>query len=159
MTVLKLGPVHEQMIDFMVANPGAKAEIIARNFGYSVGFVRALCSNDLFKSRLAERAALVSAASALEVSSRINDLAKKSLDRLLEKIQVEEKTEEIREVAKLALQGTGHLAPRGAPVSVHRESQEIHFHGVDQALLAAAREKMLGLQAPKLLDAPKLPEG
>lgn len=156
----KLSPVHEQMIDFMVATPNAKAEDIAKHFKYSVSFVRALTATPLFRQRLYERQALVSAANAQAISAKLQKLGQEVLDALLTKVKVEQKSENLVEIAELALKGTGHIVPKGqaAPATVHN-SQDIHLHAVDPQLLAAARARMLGLQAPKLINGPELPQG
>lgn len=159
----KLSPVHEQIIDYICANPAAKAEQIAQFFNYSPSYIRALSSNDLFKARLHERQAMISAMTAQRISGQITELAEKGLERLLQKVKVEENHSEIRDTVKLALQGTGHITPKGtAPVHLQQNNNapSIHFHGVDKALLETARAKMLGLSAPKALDhATQLPEG
>lgn len=159
MGVMKLSPVHERIIDWMVANPGAKIVEIAKEFGYSPSFIGQLLSSDLFKTRLSERYALVSAANALQVKDKLHKLATESLDRLLDKVRVEERTDEIREVAELALKGVGVISTRPGPVAqVVDQSQQIHLHQVDKALLEQARNAMLGLKAPTL-HVPQLPEG
>ena len=38
----KLNAVHEQIIDYMVANPGAEATDVAAFFKYSVSYINAL---------------------------------------------------------------------------------------------------------------------
>lgn len=159
MGVMKLSPVHERIIDWMVANPGAKIAEIAKEFGYSQSFIGQLVSSDLFRTRLNERYALVSAANALEVKDKLHKLATESLDRLLLKVRVEERTDQIREVAELALKGVGVIASRPGPVpQVIDQSQQIHLHQVDKNLLEQARNAMLGLKAPSL-NVSQLPEG
>lgn len=158
----KLNAVHEQIVDYMVANPGARAADVAAFFKYSVSYINALSGNDLFKARLMERQALVSAASARAVAAKLEDLAAIGLQRLLEKVRVEENHSEIRDTVKLALQGTGHISPKGVG-PVHQNTSvnapAIHFHGVDKSLLESARAKMLGLSAPVTIDASQLPKG
>lgn len=155
----KLSPVHEQIIDFMCANPAARAPDVAQHFNYSTSYIQALSGNDLFKARLFERQAMISAMTAQRISGQITNLAEEGLKRLLEKVKVEEKHSEIRETVKVALQGSGHIAPKGT-APVHQQNNNgpsVHFHGVDKALLETARAKMLGLSAP-VQNVPQLPE-
>jgi hypothetical protein len=162
LTAGKLGAVHEQIVDYMVANPGARAPEVAEYFKYSPSYIYALTNNDLFKARLMERQALVSAHNARQVAAQLHQLAEVGLRKLLEKVNVEEKHSELRETVKLALQGTGHISPKGnGPVhsQTNVSAPTVHFHGVDKNLLETARAKMLGLSTPVIQHAPQLPEG
>lgn len=46
---------HDQIIDFIIANPCVSQNEIARKFDYSVGWVSQMISSDAFQVRLAER--------------------------------------------------------------------------------------------------------
>jgi len=46
---------HDAMIDVLLANPQVKQDDLAKEFGYSVGWVSRVIGSDAFQARLAER--------------------------------------------------------------------------------------------------------
>lgn len=153
---------HEQIMDFIIMNPAATNEDIAFTFNYSPGYVGQLLASDLFKAKLAEKQTAVTNDVLNEVKDKITSLAKKGLDRLLQKIAVDESHRDIRDTTELALRGMGVIAGKGgASVTVNTGGQTAIFQTVDQTVLQAARERMLARTAPgpaEALNAPALIE-
>ena len=117
----KVSYTHDGMVDLIVANPGITGKELADTFGYSQTWISIIINSDAFKERLAERkGALTDPQITASIESRLEGLAKKSLDRLIERVEssVPLKPLELVAMAKL---GAGNRAdrPAQAPASNH----------------------------------------
>ena len=79
---------HDAIIDEIIVDPAISQGELARRFGYSQAWVSIIINSDAFKSRLAERKGeLVDPKIRASVEERLESLAKRSLDRLLERVE------------------------------------------------------------------------
>lgn len=80
-------PVHEAMVDVLIAEPATTPAQLALLFGYTVEGVRIVMRTDAFREKLAERKGeLVDPLLTAKVEDRLNALADLSIQRLLEKL-------------------------------------------------------------------------
>lgn len=79
---------HDRIIDFILAHPTAPSQAeIAANFGFSQSWLSIIINSDAFRHRLEERKAeLVDPVITASIEERLNALAKRSLDKLLERL-------------------------------------------------------------------------
>ncbi len=107
---------HEAIADLIVANPAISQGEIAAEMGYTQAWVSIIVNSDAFKEHLAERKAeLVDPLLRASIQTRLDTLANRSLERLLERVdsQVPLKTTELIAMAKLGVDG---LPAARAPV-------------------------------------------
>ena len=161
----KLAPLHEQVIDYIIANPWAKKSHIATHFGYSESWLHQLMGSDLFRSRLFERQAQFSAHNTVVASQRLNEIAEKALQRLNNMLEAgSADVEDTRKIAEMAMKGLslGGFAsnPRG-PAPVVNVTGNAQFVTVQRNILEDARRGMLSLPQEKQVSdaAVELPPG
>lgn len=102
---------HDAMIDLIIAQPGVKQGEIAKHFGYTQAWVSRIMNSDAFLARLASRKAdLVDPALALSIDERLRAVAAKSLDVVLEKLELVPTGEFALEAAAMASKALGYGA-------------------------------------------------
>lgn len=102
---------HDAMIDLIIASPAIKQNDIAKHFGYTVGWVSRVMNSDAFLARLAQRKAdLVDPAIGLSIDERLRAVAAKSLDVVLEKLELVPSFEQAMEAAGMATKALGYGA-------------------------------------------------
>lgn len=102
---------HDAMIDLIIAQPGVKQGEIAKHFGYTQAWVSRVMNSDAFLARLAERKNdLVDPAIALSVDERLRAVAAKSLDVVLEKLELTPTADFALEAAAMASKALGYGA-------------------------------------------------
>lgn len=78
---------HDAMIDLIVTNPAISQNEIAKFFGYTPTWVSIIVNSDAFKNRLAERkAVLVDPKIIAGIEARLEGLAQRSLDLLIDRL-------------------------------------------------------------------------
>jgi len=118
---LKMGtkPIHEAIIDAIIAQPQVKAPALAAQFGYSVEGIRVLMRTDAFREKLAERKGeIVDPLLTATVEERLNALADLSIQRLLEKLQANPTDKLVTDSVELSTRALGYGA-RQQPVAVN----------------------------------------
>lgn len=102
---------HDAMIDLIIAQPGVKQGEIAKHFGYTQAWVSRIMNSDAFLARLAQRKAdLVDPSIALSIDERLRAVAAKSLDVVLEKLELVPTGEFALEAAAMASKALGYGA-------------------------------------------------
>ena len=85
--IAKIRYTHDAVIDMIIANPAVSQNDLAAEFGFSVSWMSIIINSDAFQNRLAERKAiLVDPRLAASIEDRLDVLAKRSLDKLLDRI-------------------------------------------------------------------------
>jgi len=118
---LKMGtkPIHEAIIDAIIAQPQVKAPALAAQFGYSVEGIRVLMRTDAFREKLAERKGeIVDPLLTATVEERLNALADLSIQRLLEKLAASPSDKLVTDSVELSTRALGYGA-RQQPVAVN----------------------------------------
>lgn len=78
---------HDAIIDTIIANPAISQGDLAKEFGYTQGWMSIIINSDAFQQRLAERKAeLIDPKIRASIEDRIDALAKRSLDKLLDRL-------------------------------------------------------------------------
>ena len=85
--IAKVRYSHEDMIDFIIANPGCKQGDVARRYGYTESWISLVMSSDAWKSAMAKRREeLVDPTLLLTINERFTAMTQRSLERLMEKL-------------------------------------------------------------------------
>ena len=86
-TLQKVRYTHEALIDVIIANPAISQRDLAKHFGFTEGWMSIIINSDAFQTRLAERkGALVDPKILASIEDRLEALGKRSLDKLLERV-------------------------------------------------------------------------
>lgn len=105
---------HDAMIDLIIAQPGVSQNEIAKHFGYTAVWISRIVNSDAFQARLALRKNdLVDPSIALSVDERLRAVAARSLDRVLEKLELAPSMAESLDAAKMATAALGYGARQG----------------------------------------------
>lgn len=149
---------HDQIIDWLLANPNLPQSICAAHFGYTEPWLSTLIHSDLFQAKLQERQAIIFGEVAASVKDRITALAHDSLKKLHEKVSTMENPEHLIGTSELALKALGFGGQLGRPgVQIN------HFNGgqttnvVTKDVLAEARSRMQQKTLPPVEDAVVIP--
>lgn len=106
--IARVNYTHDAMIDLMVANPAITQNELAKHFGYSVGWVSRVRNSDAFLARLAERKTdLVDPSIAATVEEKFRAVAQRSLDIVLDKLELNPSFAEALDAATLASKALG----------------------------------------------------
>ena len=85
--IAKTRYTHEAIIDVIISNPGVSQNDLAREFGFTPGWMSIIINSDAFQERLTERKAELSdPVIRASIEDRLDALAKRSLDKLLDRI-------------------------------------------------------------------------
>lgn len=86
-TLQKVRYTHEALIDVILANPAISQRDLAKHFGFTEGWMSIIINSDAFQVRLAERKGqLVDPKILASIEDRLEALGKRSLDKLLERV-------------------------------------------------------------------------
>ena len=106
--VARVSYTHDAMIDLLIANPAISQNAIAQHFGYSVAWVSRIRNSDAFLARLAERKAdIVDPTIIATVEEKFRAVAAKSLDIVLEKLELAPSFSDALDAATLASKALG----------------------------------------------------
>lgn len=85
--ITKVRYTHDAIIDMIIANPAVSQGDLAAEFGFTQSWMSIIINSDAFQERLAERKGeLLDPKIRASIESRLEALAKRSLDKLLEKL-------------------------------------------------------------------------
>lgn len=154
----RISHTHDQIIDWMLANPNQPQSLCAATFGYTQSWLSTLIHSDLFQAKLQERQETIFGEVALSVKDRITSLAHDSLAKLQEKIYSMDNPEHLIATSELALKALGFVGTSGAgrpPIQVN------NFNGptqmVTKDVLAEARARLEGRGGQPLLAPSTIP--
>jgi hypothetical protein len=102
---------HDAMIDLIITNPAISQGEIAKHFGYAQAWVSRIRNSDAFLARLAQRKNdLIDPAIFATVDEKLRAVASKSLDVVLEKLELVPTFAEALEAATMASKALGYGA-------------------------------------------------
>lgn len=102
---------HDAMIDVLIAQPGIQQGQLAAHFGYTQAWVSRIMNSDAFLARLAERKSdLVDPSIALTLDEKFKALASRSLDIVLEKLEVTKNPDTALKALELSSKALGYGA-------------------------------------------------
>lgn len=88
--ILKRGmtPTHEQMVEWVLQNPGGTLREMGAYFGYSISWLSQVCNSDMFRAQVAERMKDIQAVVTTDIPQRMRALAELSIERMQEVLTV-----------------------------------------------------------------------
>lgn len=102
---------HDAMIDMLIVNPGIAQGDLARHFGYTQPWVSRIMNSDAFLARLAQRKAdIVDPGIAATVDEKLRAVASKSLDVVLQKLELTPTFEQALAAGEMAGKALGYGA-------------------------------------------------
>lgn len=104
--IQKVRYTHDALIDSIIANPSISQGELAREFGFSQAWMSIIINSDAFQERLATRKAeIVDPTLVATVKDRLEAVAKKSLERLAERLELNSaiSNRDLVEIAKFAV--------------------------------------------------------
>lgn len=114
---------HDAIIDEMIANPAQSQGELARKFGYTQAWMSIMVNSDAFRHRLQERKAeIVDPRLLAEWEDRVNGIAHRALDRIMEKLDnpaSNMKTMELVSIAKLGVETRAERARIGTQQNLY----------------------------------------
>lgn len=94
--VAKVNYSHLDMIDYLLAHPGASLKDLAARYGYSIGWICNVQASDAWKSAYAaRRAELVDPVLAATIAERFEGVTALSLQRLQEKLEAPQVSDQV----------------------------------------------------------------
>jgi hypothetical protein len=138
--ISKISHTHDQLLDAMLANPTATNGQLAQQFGYTQAWVSTIIHSDLFQAKLQERQDEVFGEVAISVKDRITALAHDSLNRLHQKILVENDTGALIDASELAIKALGFGGQTNGKTT--QVAVVVNNNVVSKDVLAEARARM-----------------
>jgi hypothetical protein len=154
----RLRPWHEEMIDYMLANPRATQGEIAKYYGKTESWVSLVINSDMFKSAYKQRRAEVRERVDEEISDRLGSIAVKSLKVLEEKLDNTAKlsVKDTAQIADTTLTRLGYgVAKEQVPVNGQPVTVNVN---VERSVIHEARNKLRSDQAQRLAEPVKVIE-
>lgn len=136
---------HDQIIDFIIANPGISQNEIARKFDYSVSWISQMISSDAFQVRLAERSGDLIDPLLRDRDAMFKSLVDRSWEVLHDKMSMPSNTisdqlaMRVLEVSSRAI-GYGARDPSTMIVQNNTNSIEVHLEKMGEGLTKLLRK-------------------
>lgn len=106
---------HDAIIDKILLDPAISQNALARMFGFTATWVSIMVNSDAFKNRLAERKAELSdPVLVATINERLDAVAKRSLDKLIERLDRPGDALATRDLIGIAKLGVGDKNTRPA---------------------------------------------
>lgn len=124
MGIEKVRYTHADMIDFIVANPHVSQGELAARYGYTQAWVSQIMSSDAWRAAMeARKEEIVDPVLKLTVEERFRGLAARSLDRLMQKLDAPQVSDNLVlkavELGAKAIGVGGNAPPPSAPSADH----------------------------------------
>lgn len=137
-SIARLSHTHEQIINWLIANPELSLRQCADYFGYTQSWLSRLIHSDLFQNKLRDRQDAVFISVAQDIPAKLRSLADISIERVCELVATTESPDVLVDVFDKTLHRLGYAPsstrnPGPAPV-------QNNVFVVSSADLASARE-------------------
>lgn len=157
----KLGVKHEDILNYVLANPNVTQQDVADKYGLTRVWVNIVMNSDAFQAALAERQNHISTLVDINLAEQIRGVANfavEDLGRCLEAASesgiVPQRAEFLLDATDKLLHRAGYAPTRGPTVQVNHNTQN-NYLPVEQSVLAECRQDMLGrANVVKELNAP-----
>lgn len=107
---------HDAMIDYIIANPTARQNELAMEFGFSVPWVSRVIGSDAFQARLAQRKEEISDPFLIAtVEERLRGLAMQSIDVISQKLEATNNADIALKALDISTKAVGFGARGGGP--------------------------------------------
>jgi hypothetical protein len=117
--IKKVRYTHDAIIDMIIATPEITQRELSRQFGFTEAWMSIIINSDAFQERLAERkGVLVDPKITASIEARVDALAKRALDRLMDRVEAKNgigmRDADLIAAAKLGV-GNRNIAPPPPP--------------------------------------------
>jgi len=147
--VKKVSIKHEQILQFLIANPTLRMYEVAAHFEVSASWLSVIIHSDAFQHLLEQYQAIVFDETILPMRKRLEALAHLSLERLSDQVERSYDMKELRETAKMTLQSLGYGTPAAGPTQINAPGATITINPGMQDKLQEAR-RLIGSVQPQI---------
>jgi hypothetical protein len=140
---------HEELIDFMLAQPRAGLKETSEFFGVSMSWLSIVKNSDAFQNEWDKRRAEHSSAVSVSIVERVEALAEVALETMTEKLEREGAAvglTTLREISETALKSLGFGQRSNVPAQNANNITNNNMIVVDRETLARAREARTRMQ-------------
>lgn len=135
---MKLSNMHEMIVLFMLENPAKEMKEVAEHFGVTHGYLSTIVNCDLFQARIAEYRVRGFEINVMSLHEKMTAATALALDRLTEKLELEERPEVLLDAANKLAQRLGH---GGTPsLQLNLQDNSVTVHQATKESLAEARD-------------------
>lgn len=145
MELARVSHTHDQIMNWLIANPEKKLGECAAYFGYTQSWLSTLIHSDTFKAKFRERQDAVFGRIAATTEEKLAGLANMVTDRLAEKVEVTQDGDFILDAFDKIMHRAGY-APNKMGAMTPPQVQNNFF--ISKDALAAARGRIGGEAAP-----------
>jgi hypothetical protein len=166
--VKRLSHRHKRVLDFMIRNPEMKLGDVADALNYTQPWISTIVNSDLFQAEYDKRRSVFETADNRALQNKLNKIAHKGLDQLLDHIEYDPEEfdcdeldgpsfQEIKQVTELALKASGYLSGAKQPtINIQNNQTNVTNTQVAQSTLERARERIINgnsnSQTPKAIQ-------
>lgn len=142
----KLSHRHEEVLMWLLMNPDKPQRECARELNFTEGWLSQIISSDLFQIRLSELREQDFNVSILSLREKLTAVANMSLEKQLEKLEVEQDFDKIQKAGDSALKRLGYgigkqeVPNPQVPAGVVINNNTVVLGEADKASLAQARQ-------------------
>lgn len=137
----KIKPVHEHIMDVMLAHPDISLRELGVAVGYSVSYLSIMTNSDAFQARLAERKQQV-ARSGVDLPNRMRAVAAVALDKLTDHVERSEDPDFLRATADMMLHRLGYAPQKAGGGVTVQTGPQVQFV-ISRDDLASARGQII----------------
>lgn len=134
----KLSHRHVAILDFMMANPNLKKEVVARHFSMSPSALSMLVNSDAFQEMLQDRQDVMFTEAVVPLRAKMVAAADMAMDRVMEKIAVMDSRESLA-TADTLLHRLGYAPKTNMPAAGHSAPVQNNNFYIGSDVLAEAR--------------------
>jgi len=137
----KISTTHDQIMNWLILNPGVNQRVCADYFGYSQSWLSSMINSDTFQAKLKERQDEVFGEVALSIPEKLKVLGDIVTSQLAEQLEKNRDKQYTLDAFDKIMHRSGY-APASAKTAPQTLNQQNNFYGVDKDVLAAARATM-----------------
>jgi hypothetical protein len=145
--IQKLKPVHEALLDLIIAHPDWKQRQYAHSLGYSQGWMSQILASEAFRKALAKRRdEVIDPVIKASLSERFEANVRLALNLISRRLHSKDVSDNfILRVAEMGSRALGLEAAPQSPVDL-----KIHLHAMSESLVKLLREKRRVIESESL---------
>lgn len=143
---------HDQIMNWLIANPELSNRQCAEYFGYSESWLSTLVHSDVFQAKFRERQDVVFGFVASEVKEKLTGLGNMVAEQLMEKLEKNEDKQFTLDAFDKVMKASGY-APNSTKNTPAQLNQQNNFF-ITKDTLAEARASMLFKRTVEVQDTP-----
>lgn len=148
---------HDAILDFILLNPSATQEEVARHFGMGRVWITCILNSDCFRAALKERQSNIAGLLDMTVADRIRGTAVVALERLAATIETSLDGQFLLDATDKLLHRAGYAPSKGPTTAIQvNNNVQNNMLPVGKDVLAECRREMLNqANSPGLLEGPQ----